>query len=187
MFTLRPIHTSDTELYSFMEQLLTGAFPTEEYRDLSDLRRNTDTLPQFINGVLTDGPTPVGICSYWPFERFTYVEHLATLPEVRGRGYGKQALDLLKQLRPLPIVLEAELPLTALASRRLHYYIRNGFTLWGDDYCQPPYRAGHDYLPMCLLVYAPWQPHDLTRAQAVRTIYNEVYGVDGIEGIVSRS
>jgi hypothetical protein len=78
----------------------------------------------------------------------------------------------------LPIVLEAELPLTEMAGRRVQYYLRNGFGMWSDEYRQPPYRAGDDYVPMCLMVYGNAQRNNPTREEAVRTIYKEVYGVD---------
>jgi GNAT superfamily N-acetyltransferase len=179
MLTLQPIRTADTELYLFMEQLLTTSFPTAEYRDLSDLRHNTDTLENFYNCVLTDDQTPIGICSFWQFERFTYVEHLATLPRMRSCGYGSQALDLLKQRNQLPIVLEAELPMGRQSIRRLLFYERNGFKMWTDYYVQPPYRAGDGYMALCLLVYGNQQSNNLTFEEAKRTIYREVYGTDG--------
>lgn len=43
MIRLQRITTADTDLYSYMEKLMTQSFPSEEYRELEELRKYTDT------------------------------------------------------------------------------------------------------------------------------------------------
>lgn len=43
MIRLQRISTADGFLYEYMEQLITAAFPPEEYRPLEELRLYTDT------------------------------------------------------------------------------------------------------------------------------------------------
>lgn len=39
MIRLQRITTADTDLYSYMEKLMTQSFPSEEYRELEELRK----------------------------------------------------------------------------------------------------------------------------------------------------
>ena len=41
MIRLQRITTADTDLYSYMEKLMTQSFPSEEYRELEELRKYT--------------------------------------------------------------------------------------------------------------------------------------------------
>lgn len=40
MIRLQRITTADTDLYSYMEKLMTQSFPSEEYRELEELRKS---------------------------------------------------------------------------------------------------------------------------------------------------
>ena len=87
MITLKRITTEDKALYAFMENLMTTSFPTDEYRELDELRTFTDTRPQFVNNVIFDDDTPIGFISYWNFEDFHYAEHFAIDPSQRNGGF----------------------------------------------------------------------------------------------------
>ena len=141
---LRRLHDTATEEYRFTEQLLTAAFPPEEYRDFEELRVLTQDDPRFRNHAILDRGEPVGVLSYWDFGRFHYVEHFAVCPGMRNRGYGRKVLGMLRSRLHTPVVLEVERPDSELAARRIAFYRRNGFTLWESDYVQPPYRPGGD-------------------------------------------
>ena len=43
MIKLQRITTADTDLYSYMEELMIQSFPSKEYRELEELRKYTDT------------------------------------------------------------------------------------------------------------------------------------------------
>lgn len=174
MIRFQPIRTSDTQLYQFMEDLLTTAFPPEEYRELNELRRYTDHANHFYNNIIFDDDTPVGLITYWDFDRFYYVEHFAIDPTLRNGGYGKKTLEFLCNQLTLPIVLEVEMPIEEMAKRRINFYQRQGFTLWENEYKQPPYKAGDDFLPMYLMVRGDLQCEQDFEAIKNR-IYKEVY------------
>lgn len=76
---LRRLHDTATEEYRFTEQLLTAAFPPEEYRDFEELRVLTQDDPRFRNHAILDRGELVGVLSYWDFGRFHYVEHLSLI------------------------------------------------------------------------------------------------------------
>lgn len=174
MIRLQRITTADTAMYGYMEKLITISFPPEEYRKLEELRTYTDSKPQFHNNIIFHNDTPVGILTYWDFNRFCYVEHFAIDPSLRNGGYGKQALNLLCQQLGCPIVLEVEMPEEEMAQRRIGFYQRQGFILWEKPYLQPPYKTGDGYLPMLLMAYG-----DLECGKDFETvkehIYREVY------------
>lgn len=172
---LRRLHDTATEEYRFTEQLLTAAFPPEEYRDFEELRVLTQSDPRFRNHAILDRGELVGVLSYWDFGRFHYVEHFAVCPGMRNRGYGRKVLGMLRSRLHTPVVLEVERPDSELAARRIAFYRRNGFTLWESDYVQPPYRPGGDAVPMRLMVCGALCEAD-DFASVKETIHREVYG-----------
>jgi GNAT superfamily N-acetyltransferase len=178
--TFQHITTRDKEAYLFARNLLVDSFPPEEYRDLSQWEAYIDTQEEFKLCVLRVDNTPVGIAAYWLFDTFCYGEHLATIPEVRGKGYGKLLVEWLCEQAPgKPVVLEVELPETEIAARRIRFYERNGFVLCTEPYLQPPYRKGDKAIPMHLMIHG-----DLSSTfyynQAKTEIYTKVYGVRSI-------
>lgn len=175
MIRIQPIRTTDLTLYAFMEELLTTAFPAEEYRALHQLRDYTDHTKKFHNNIIIDDDeTPIGFITYWDFDHFYYVEHFAINPSLRNGGYGKKVLSYLCEALQRPIVLEVELPIEEMAQRRIHFYQRHGFNLWKREYQQPPYKPGDGFLPMYLMAHGELQcEKDFDEVK--RRIYQEVY------------
>lgn len=93
MIKLQRIKTADVDLYQFMENLITTAFPAEEYRALEQLREYTDKVELFHNNVILEDEQPIGLLTYWNFGEFYYIEHFATDPSMRNGGYGKKTLE----------------------------------------------------------------------------------------------
>lgn len=173
MITLHRITDTDSPAYRFMEKLLVAAFPTDEYRELTEWRKLTAGKDIFHNHLICDGATPAGLLSYWDFGRFHYVEHFAISPQLRNCKYGERALRRLLCDLPTPVVLEVETPDNDMARRRIGFYRRQGFVLWGGEYRQPPYRPDGRWLPMHLMAHGSLAE---TEFRAVRdTIYAEVY------------
>lgn len=178
MIRLQRITTADASLYSYMEQLMIASFPPEEYRELEELRKYTDTKIHFHNNIIFNDDVPVGFITYWNFGHFYYVEHFAIDPAQRNGGHGKNVLNHLCQLLEHPIILEVEAPAEEMAQRRINFYQRHGFSLWETPYQQPPYKAGDDYLPMLLMAYGDLQC-DKDYDTVKEHIYREVYNVKG--------
>lgn len=136
-----------------MKNLLVDSFPEEEYRDLGEVDRVTFSDPAFSNMLVFADGEFAGILTWWKLDGFVYIEHFATLPELRNRGYGAQILKGFLERVGEPVVLEAEPAESELAARRIAFYSRCGFTLWDTPYLQPPYRTGHSPFPLKLMVY----------------------------------
>lgn len=176
MINIKRIDTSDTELYDYMERLMVSSFPEEEYRRLEELREYTDTLPDFYNNIIFDGETPVGFVSYWDLGFFCYIEHFAIDSAKRNGGYGQKLLAHLHKRNDKPFVLEVELPEEEMAQRRINFYKRQGYTLWNEEYFQPPYRPGYRNLPMLLMANGALESsQDFERVK--ERIHKTVYGV----------
>ena len=146
MIKFNPVKTTDTS-YAFVENLLHESFPEEERRDDDMQRYNTDNNPLFTAYLITDDAENIGKLS-----GFLYVEHLATSPGVRNKGYGKMIMQaLLNNFPDSKIVLEVELPEDEFSKRRIGFYERNGFTLCEKPYMQPPYRKSGSPIPMYIM------------------------------------
>ncbi|MFR3187212.1 MAG: GNAT family N-acetyltransferase [Phocaeicola sp.] len=175
MLKLTPIKTTDS-VYPFVEQLLHDSFPLAERRDDEAQRDNTDHNPRFTCYFISDDELPVGLITAWNLDGFYYLEHLATTPLIRNRGYGKQIIQQIKDLLPGVIVLEVEHPEDEMSRRRIGFYQRCGFQLCEKEYIQPPYREGGEEVPL-FLMYSGTDSIDDAFDTIRQRIYKEVYGV----------
>ena len=115
----------------------------------------------------------VGFAAIWEFAEFIFVEHLVVYEQFRSSGLGAEFLGLIKTWQKV-IVLECERATEPLATRRLNFYLRNGFCVNQIDYFQPPYRASDSLVPMELVSY----PIAFTNpSKIVEIIYKGVYGI----------
>ena len=121
--------------------------------------------------------TLAAVLTMWPMTDALFLEHFAVSPALRSQGLGGRILEELKKQTDCPLVLEAELPETDWARRRLGFYARHGWVIQEAlPYVQPPYRAGGEDLPLHLLSC----PAFSSREQAERTareIHRTVYKV----------
>lgn len=174
MIKLQQIKTEDTYSYQYMEELLQSSFPQNEYRDLDELRFYTDNKRNFYCNVIYNDEKLIGLVNYWEFDRFFYIEHLAISASERNKHYGEKLLEYLKKLFNKPIILEVEVPKDTTSIRRVNFYQRHGFNLWEEEYIQPPYKSGENYLPLKLMALGNIDKKgDFEHIKA--TLYNQVY------------
>lgn len=177
MITIKRINSSEIEYYKFAEDLYVSSFPKEERRSLELQRELTDHNPNFHNNIILSDNTPVGFISYWDFKDFYYFEHFAVSPNHRNGGYGQKALTYLHEKLERPIVLEVEKPTDEFSTRRIQFYKRTGYILWENEYLQPPYNEGDDYLPMHLMIFGKLDA-DMDFENIKSKLYKEVYRVE---------
>ena len=176
MISIVPITTADEQMYSYVEKLIVASFPSDEYRALDQLRAFTDAPNAFTNHVVKEDDRMIGLFTSWDFDDFVYVEHFATDPEVRNGGYGKKIMEAFCNQCSKPIVLEVEEPEEEMAKRRVGFYERLGYKLWGANYEQPPYKEGDHFLPMRIMAYGALEcERDYDRVKEM--LYKYVYGV----------
>lgn len=145
-------------------KLYEAAFPPEE-------RRTWAPRPEGLRLRVARGDDGsfLGFVTTWQLpDDVTYVEHLATLPSLRGQGIGGRIIDDL----PERVVLEVELPETEEARRRIGFYERHGFTAATEqEYIQPPYGPDLPSVPM-LIMYRG----DVDTIEAAHHLHRIVYG-----------
>ena len=153
-------------IYSEMEK----NFVREEIRDRKAARAVMEDEKYVIYHVAKDG-TRVGFMTVWELSDFAFLEHFVTYEKFRNKGYGHEALTLLKE-KYKKIILESEPPCNDIQKRRISFYERNGFTKNDFPYIQPPYREDDEGVPLLIMSY----PSKLSDFDAhVTEIYGRVY------------
>lgn len=159
--------------YLFTEELLTTAFPPDEYRPLPAQRHNAAHEPTFHLMIARNGNNPVGFISYWQLNGICYVEHLATTPAERGKGHGSAILAKMQKLVGTT-VLEVETPTDTISRRRIEFYKRQGFELCSTPYTQPPYCESGNSIPM-FLMFRGAKPTKELFEETKKEIYSKIY------------
>ena len=156
------------EVYALMEK----SFPQDEIRGEREARAVLSNKAYRLYRI-TEGGKFIGLLGVWRLSDFLFIEHFATRPELRGKGYGKRALEaLLKKYKSA--VLEVEPPEDEIKRRRIAFYERCGFHLSKEEYYQPPYRESGEPVRLMLMGYP--QPIE-NHAKAASQLYSAVYGI----------
>jgi len=131
--------------------------------------------PRFHVVTSSEGDKLQGFITFWTMQGFTYVEHLAVEPALRGHGLGAALLRQAVDAQQAPLLLEVEPPVDDITHRRVHFYNRAGLVLRDDvQYMQPSYGPGKPAIAMCIMTTAS-MPHD-TLLDAIDTLRRDVYG-----------
>ena len=133
-------------------RLLTQSFPATERRGAAGQRALFSDSAYRVDILRAPDGSVQALIASWDFDDFVFLEHFAVDPACRSGGIGGQMLDAMLARCGKRACLEAELPETELAARRIGFYERHGFTVnTGYPYCQPALVPGGDPLPMHLL------------------------------------
>lgn len=166
------------QVFSIMER----SFPADEYRTYEEQKELLFEPRYHIYVCMRQDPDHACVeafLSVWQLEDFTYIEHLASDPAIRGQGLGSAILQEAFRMFPNQICLEVELPDTDLAKRRIAFYQRNGFCLNSYPYIQPPISKGKQPLPLMIMTSGACITEE--RFRKIRTeLYREVYHQDVI-------
>ncbi len=123
--------------------LYISAFPAEERRSL-DYQIETMERACYHFDAIMDQSEVIGFLGWWDLDDMRYIEHFATSPSVRGKGYGREALENFIAEDSLAIILEVEPPMDELTRRRIAFYERIGLILNDHPYSHPSYRQLSD-------------------------------------------
>ena len=148
---LERLSDSNFHLFEQAFKLYQSSFPVEERRDDQEQQRALKKEAYHFDLIMIED-TFVGVMLYWETESFIFLEHFTTLPELRGKGYGKSALDLLKEKNKI-ILLEIEPPIDEITQRRYNFYKRNGFIMNPYYHIQAKYHLGDEDLELKVLTY----------------------------------
>lgn len=170
-YPLCKIPASDQEL---IKHVYIDAFPIDERRPWGQItepnHRGLSAYAIYTDGVLA------GLVTLWKLCCCLFVEHLVTMPHLRGRGLGAEIVQwVCHQAQDLPLILEAEPHEQGeWASRRLDFYARLGLHPLPFDYIQPAYTAESQSIRLHLLSSCPLGEHEFKQIRDA--IYSTVYG-----------
>lgn len=167
--------SSSDYLFSEICQLYIDSFPADERRSINQLKQILDSNSKFSIVAATNDDEFEGFASFWRFDEFVYIEHLAVNPNLRNRGVGKKFVEYIQGcFKNDKIVIEVEPDTDSLTHRRIGFYIRLGFALRKEvKYIQPPYSSNQNSLELWLMTYGDCTDEQL--AKYAETIRKEVY------------
>lgn len=128
------------------------AFPPEERRTRTK-QAELMGKPEYHFEVASEKGTFIGFLLWWEFEGLRYLEHLATVPILRGRGKGKLLLEEFMHRDTRPVLLDVEPPEDEIRQRRIRFYERNGFRCNPRNYFQPPMQEGYGPVKLMLMSF----------------------------------
>ena len=73
-------------MYAILEQ----SFPIDEYRPFAEQQALFADERYTVYVLRDEADTVCGMLALWAFPSFDFIEHFATLPTVRGNGYGNR-------------------------------------------------------------------------------------------------
>jgi len=164
------------DLFDAAFAVMEASFPSDEYRPKPE-QKALLSLPAYRMYGVMEGGKLCGFAAVWELGEITFLEHLAVAETHRNRGLGAQMLSELATVAQGRVVLEVELPETALATRRIGFYERCGF--WYNDYpyTQPAISEGKSPIPLRIMSHGG----TLSEAEFKRVreiLYRSVYGVE---------
>ncbi|MBE6789394.1 MAG: GNAT family N-acetyltransferase [Ruminococcaceae bacterium] len=174
------IYTRQSQMPNYVfEQfyaLMCLSFPEEERRSREGFLRLCRECPYYKIYTLFEEDKLIAFLTVWEFDFFTFGDHFAVLPQMRGAGIGAKLLSSLKESVKLPFIIEVELPENEMAKRRIGFYERNDLSLCDFDYLLPPMQEGFSPLPMKIMSY----PSLLSQEEFEpfkKVIYKTVYNI----------
>lgn len=149
------IDSPDHFLYKRFQELYKVSFPLFEQRSeqqqMQAFRNDKYRLLAF-----TENEAFVGFISYWEFDTYLYVEHLAIDTEMRGKGYGSRMLDRFIRSQAKIVLLEIDPVVDEVSMARSRFYTRCGFFHNPYKHKHPPYRK--EFPPHPLIVLTTERP-----------------------------
>ncbi|MDR0395042.1 MAG: GNAT family N-acetyltransferase [Tannerella sp.] len=146
------IKNTEHPLFNQAWNLYKKSFPPEERRQLRTQKKMMNN-PLYHFEIITEKDKFIGLILWWRFEKVIYIEHLATSPRLRGKGYGVRILEKFVRDSGIPLLLEVEHPTVEINKRRIDFYRRIGFVLNEHAYKHPPYKKGGEYVSLMLMTY----------------------------------
>ena len=150
------IDSTTHPLFAECRKIYCNNFPIEEQRSLEEQERVFKVFSNFYFMAITQDDKVLGLVTYWRFINCWFCEHLAIGNQHKGKGYGTEAIEHLKQLADkerIPLVLEIEIPDNPKRIKRAAFYTRLDFDMSSIKHFQPPFHKEHQPLEMKLMCY----------------------------------
>lgn len=133
--------SNDDPYYVDAMNLYAISFPYHEQREAAS-QASIMSDPAYHFDMIFDEDRFVGIILNWQTDSFVYVEHFCIMPDLRGQGYGKRALELLAA-QGKTVILEIDPPVDDVSIRRKGFYESAGYMENPFTHVHPPYHRDH--------------------------------------------
>jgi len=164
----------ERDWYRSFSEVYKQSFPFHEQRNEEQQRKAFGNKRYHLIAkiVMADNFKLGSFISYWDFDDYVYIEHLAVNPDMRGKNIGSTSLKLFADLINKPVLLEIDPLVDEVSRNRLHFYERLGYQLNLYKHFHPPYNP--QFPPHELLVLS--YPDKISEKQ-----YNQFkYDLDNI-------
>lgn len=136
--------------YTSFAEIYAVSFPIFEQRDEKQQLSAFQNEHYHLLAVIEDD-TLVSFISYWDFDTYVYIEHLAVNPILRGRNAGSNTLIAFADFIEKTIILEIDPPVDEVSNKRLRFYEKLGYKTNPYQHFHPAYKPEH-FPPHELLV-----------------------------------
>lgn len=156
--------------YRSISKVYKQSFPLHEQRNEEQQKRAFEDKRYHLIAkiVVTDNFKLGSFISYWDFDDYVYIEHLAVNPDLRGKNIGSESLKLFAHLINKPVLLEIDPLVDDISRNRLHFYERLGYQMNIYEHFHPPYAPQFPPHELIVLSY----PDKITQKQYDRFKYD---------------
>jgi len=132
--------------------LYENSFPLEERRLIDSQVKLFKNLNYNFDVIIKEEKL-IGFLLWWEFDTLRYIEYFATAEHMRNKGFGKRIIEKFIKRSQKPILLEVELPKSAIQQRRINFYKKLGFHLNTHFYKIPPIHEGFSALKLQIMSF----------------------------------
>lgn len=143
------IKNTKDKWYSSFSEIYTVSFPVFEQRNTKQQLEAFSDEHYHLSAWIEDEKL-LSFVSYWDFEDYIYIEHLAVNPELRGQNIGSLMLGSFAEEVKKAVILEIDPPVDEVSRKRLAFYENLGYKQNKYKHAHPAYNK--DYKPHNLLV-----------------------------------
>lgn len=132
--------------------LYESSFPVEERRQFDSQVKLFKNEKYNFEVLIKEGEF-IGFLMWWEFDNLRFIEYFATVQHIRNQGLGKCIIEKFIKRSQKPIILEVELPESAIQRRRIHFYERLGFQFNTHYYEVPAMHEGFSTLELRIMSF----------------------------------
>lgn len=147
-YTFHNIKNIEDKWYKTYRDIYTVSFPIFEQRNEMQQKKAFESEAYHLL-IATENEKFLSFISYWEFENYIYIEHLAVNPEYRGQNIGSETLHLFAKKIQKTVILEIDPPVDEISQKRLRFYEALGYKLNSFVHYHPAYNP------------AEYKPHEL--------------------------
>lgn len=169
--TFYKITSTEDKWYNAFRDIYMLSFPVFEQRN------DQQQLAAFHNKnyhlwAILENEKLISFISFWNFEAYLYIEHLAVNPELRGKNIGSKTLNYFAKEVKKNILLEIDPPIDEVSKNRLRFYSRLEYKANHWKHLHPPYNSA--YPPHELVVLSL---HQALKEEQYQQFYSDLINI----------